>query len=255
MRSILFFFLFFSLSSQASNVLTLAVDDSPPYSYRNAENQLDGLSVKIAERFAAQLNMELKPVFCPWARCLELVKRGSLDLILGVNKDAEREQWLDFIEPAFFVGEQKFGFFVLSQGPKIQRYQDLKGLSIGSLRGSYHFPRFDADNKLYKVTTTNVETLINMLIAGNLDTVIHLERTMAPYLEQFDKQNQMKLSDFKPTVTTNGFLAISKKSNLSKDLDSLNDAMKTLVRSGAIVDLFNAYNVETTEQMRQAVSR
>lgn len=226
-----------------TKTVSLAMDESPPYSYQDKNGVYKGLNVDIARLLVTKLGLNLEFVDCPWARCVDLVKSGQVDLLMGISKNPERERHFHFIEPAFFRGQMNFGFFIRHGQPVIQTYQDLAPLIIGSLRGSKHFPRFDNDKTLKKIETTDIKTAINMLQVGHIDTFVHLTNTLQPYLEQYDPGGLISQAEFSHNVNTYGFIALSKKSGLSGRIDEFNQALALLDHKGVIQKAFTDYGV------------
>lgn len=225
--------------------LTLVVDESPPYSFLDADGNIEGLSVELVQMLASELSVPLETILCPWARCVQLVEQGTADVIVGLSKTPQREKKMHFITPAFFTGRQEFGFYTLSKDISINQYSDIKPLIIGVLRGSMHYPKFDKDQSLQKIQTTDIKSLINMLLAGHIDTFIHLKTTLPPYLQQYDQKNQIHQASFGHTVVLKGYVVLSKQSAWFKHKGKFTQEMEKLLENNQINSLFEKYGIDT----------
>ena len=228
----------------STRALTVAVDHSPPYSFFDQDGQAKGLSVELAKSLVTEAGYDFLPVACPWARCLELVETGDIDLIVGVGNTPARAQVMHFIEPAFFIGGHTIGFFTLDGQPEIHRYQDLADLIIGSLRGSLHFPEFDQDLSLHKVETKDVDTAIKLLHADRIDVLIHLEATLGQYLQRLDPDNRITAAAYKVKLEQPAYVALSRASGSEELHRALNQSMRLISASGHIEQLFQQYGLE-----------
>lgn len=69
----------------------------PPFEMRNAENQPDGISVRMAEDLAAALGRELEIVDVAWDGIIAALVSGKIDLIISsMTRTDEREKTIDF---------------------------------------------------------------------------------------------------------------------------------------------------------------
>lgn len=244
MRSCFIFLYLMASFVYASPPLVLAIDNNPPYSYIDEEGVEQGLSVNIFRLLAE--TVDFKPVFlhCPWARCIELIKSNEADLIIGVSRTKSREHFLHFVEPAFFTGKNIFSFYFTQPSVLINKYTDLKSLLVGTLRGSQYFPTFDQDKSLEKVPMKDMESLINMVLTGRLDTFIHLNSTVKPYLVLFDPSNKVKQANYTKSVQTHGYVAFSKSSTWLNRIDEFGQALETLIENKRIEQVFDKYKVK-----------
>ncbi len=80
----------------------------------------------------------------PLARRIVEVKKGNLDLIVGLQHSVERANDLLFIYPAY--EKLSFRFFALAQNAdNIKSYADLSSKLIGVVRGAKYNEVFDHD--------------------------------------------------------------------------------------------------------------
>lgn len=113
-RTYIFFWLFSLLSLAVHNkiahaeTLTAATLHFPPYSYEG-EKEVEGISVNIVRTAAERLGIDLDVRVYPWARALNLVKNGKVDMLFTAYWTAERQQFLDYSSVPLIV--QKVSLF------------------------------------------------------------------------------------------------------------------------------------------------
>ncbi|NCP64586.1 MAG: amino acid ABC transporter substrate-binding protein [Paraglaciecola sp.] len=218
-------------------VLSMGFDHSPPYNYKDEQGQAKGSLVTIAKQLGKEAGVRIEFVFCPWARCVSLVKHGKIDLLAGLSQSAERERDLLFLKPAIFNASSAFAFYQVDTAISIATYADLRKLVIGKLRGSQHFAQFDSDTSLTVVEAPDVQTLFALLQNGRIDTFIHMRESIVPYLEEYDTQHRIQQADYVEVVSADGYLVLSKHSGKTALATNLSDGLATLKQNNVFATL------------------
>lgn len=231
----------FSSYLHASTKLTLAIDNSPPYSFEE-NGQPKGLLIEFAERFAQEVKLDLEVLFCPWARCLQLAKVGRADILLGLTKSTLRKQDYLFIEPSLFITTQPFAFYYVKPEMEVQSPLDLEHRLIGTTRGSNYYPEFDHNSKLQKIELNDISVQIKMLKQGRIDTFIYVSGVVEPYLEQYDLEGEVKVSSYQAQDEIHGYLVLSKNSPLSPEI--ISHTMTKLDEMKLMQMLFGKYGIK-----------
>ena len=214
--------------------LKIATYIDPPF-VDLVDNKLVGANIEIARLIASSVG--LKPIFirCPFVRCLTMVKRGQADMIFGLRKIPEREKELSFLNPPYLIQHYPLRFFVLSSNKiMINSFEDLKKLSIGTLRGGTYYELFDKSNSFTKVELTSRTQLVNMLLKGRIDTFIEREESVLPILPLEDYQQKLTLANYQYDNSVNSYIAISKNSNVNFYKELLSEQLQKLVTDGTI---------------------
>ena len=177
----------------------------------------------------------------PWKRCLDMMEKGDADLISGVLKSPEREQFLIFLDPPYKTKSAKV-FYVREGGAqRIQQYEDLHELKIGVQAGVRYFEPFDDDPKIRKEEAGNDLSNLRKLQYGRVDAVISTE-TQADYLiateglaGQFDKASYRY--DYDLPV----YFAISRQSPYAQYHPQLSEVIADLSEEGVFEDIISDY--------------
>lgn len=84
----------------AGETISVVLDDNyPPYIFRNANGELQGILVDQWELWSKTTGVEAKLYAMDWADALAGMRAGNYDVIDTVFRNREREEWLDFSKP------------------------------------------------------------------------------------------------------------------------------------------------------------
>lgn len=233
--------LLFSPRAEAgtSGTIRLATYLEPPM-IDKVNNRYVGKNIEVVKLLAKTLKKKIIYIPCPTARCLSLMRKGQADMMISVRKTPERERYLSFISPPFFTQHFPLRFFINSTNDlHIKNYQDLTRLTIGVIRGSTYFDKFDHDNQLTKVELTSREQLVQMLLKNRIDTFIEREESIVSWLPEPQYKSAFKLASYQYDRSVDSYIAIAKRSPLQQELSHLSDTLSQLVNSGAINKILN----------------
>lgn len=102
----------FSGSVGADTLKICSTADWPPYEVMNPETKkVEGMSVDILTKVMQRMGMKVDIQQLPWERCLAMNKNGTLDGVISVSKNAEREQFL--IYPNEDIFKASYAFVIL----------------------------------------------------------------------------------------------------------------------------------------------
>lgn len=208
--------------------LRIAAHSFPPWIIAEGTAPLRGIDVLIVEQLAQELGLKVEILRCPFARCLKMLEDGAVDLMTGLFRSPEREAFLHFVEPGYLRDPPKVFYLRQKQPLAISQYQDLRGLTIGVIRDSAYFEKFDADTELAKLPLVTDTQLIDMLLKGRIDTFIGTESTVDHLLMQQGKSALFRKAKFQWQSPRYSHLGLSKKSCHAVRLSEFNAAVVKL---------------------------
>ena len=227
-------FLTFKSSAQPSRGVIIAMHIEPPFS-DIVDGNFVGENIEIAKALANKLGKKIKFIYCPIARCFSLVQAGQADMIIAVRKTALRKAFLNYLSPPIKIQKLPLRFYVRSSNEIVlNAYEDLHAIKVGVLRGASYFDKFDHDTSIAKIPLTNHQQLINMLLKGRIDTFLEREESITPLVDKDVYATKIKLASFSYDKGVGSYIAISKKSHLSEELESLSTALASLTQSGEL---------------------
>jgi len=199
-------------------ILTVAISEAGYYPFNYNENgERKGLSIDIIDYFEANSKYGFEFVTLPWARGLNLVAHGKVDLILTLFKTSKREQIYHFIEPPY--GDEVNQLFTLVDN-KLEydgQLQQLTPYSIGTIREYSYGDVFDRATYLNKYPALNEEVLLKMLIAKRVYLIIGNPLILNSIISK--EKIGSKIKAIKPTIgLTPVYIALAKNRDDSQEI-------------------------------------
>lgn len=105
----------------------------PPFSFRDDQGNMSGISSGYLETLSERLSVDMTPVWgLSWTEVLDKIKTGDLDIIPAIANTPERAEFLNFTKPYIsfpvVIATRKDGAFVDS-------LSDLNGVRVGVVGG------------------------------------------------------------------------------------------------------------------------
>lgn len=198
--------------AQGMPLLQIAIDHFPPYSYVDKPGEIRGFDKDYVERLAGKLGVRLDYYACPFARCLKLLENGQADLYISLFRAPEREAYIHYIEPHHSL-ESSLAFYVRKGSNLIIRsYEDLTGKTVGVLRDSQYFSRFDEDQSIRKVSLVSGDAMLEMLSEGRVDTIIGVKMVMDELITSSGVSDTIDLAPYLYPGSRKVYLGMSKRS-------------------------------------------
>lgn len=240
---IVFFLLVLQPSLLSAHKLTTANADWPPWRVLEDDGSLSGIDVDILERLSTHLELQLVTKGCGWKRCLNHMKVGESDVMTGLFKTPERENYMKFIDPPY-RNENKTCFYInQAKNVKINRFEDLQALTIGVVNEVAYFKQFDNDDAIKKMHKTTDQELFRLLKAGHIDAVIMACVTGDIFLKRAEINDEFKHANYVHSVAHPVYLAISKKSPLITREKDISKALQDMLDKGEIKKIMSGYGV------------
>jgi len=211
-----------------------------------------GLPFESVSLVAKILNWQVIHIKCPWKRCLLMMKGGNLDMIGGLFKTPERQKYLHYVEPAYF-SECIVFYFPKGLGKDVKKYNDLKDLTIGVVRGVLYYEPFDSDQDINKYIAAINYQLFKLLREGRIDAFIGAEILYSNWLKDSNSKFQVEIAPYR-VHAGNDYFGISKKSPYAKDRAKFEQVLKKLLDSGEVEDIYRQHGVEYYAPSQQSQS-
>lgn len=241
------YFIFVVLWSLSSSIkaehITSANAHWPPWRELQADGSITGVEIDILERLTGHLNLTLSAKGCGWKRCLKHMEVGESDMMIGLFKTPEREQYMAFISPAYRV-ENNICFYQKSdQQININNFEDLHQITVGVVNQVSYFEKFDLDERINKFNATTDEALFRLLKADKIDTFIMACVAGDILIKNAGFEGEFKHANYINHVATPVYIAVSKKSPLLARIDDISQALRNMVDEGEIKQIMSEYGV------------
>lgn len=203
------------------------------------ENKLHGIDIDMLKLIEDKTNLDLVVAQKPWVRCLEDMKSGKVDLMLGLAFNNERAKYIKYLDIPYYSVTP--GFYIKNRDVKIDTYQDLGKYRIGYVSGSSYFPIFDQDNELNKIPVAKETQLIEMLLRSSIDVLIGTNVQIQYELKEKGLSKIIVKVEYSPDYKIDLYLGISKKSELLKEEIILKDALSEIIEKGELDNIITNY--------------
>ena len=193
---------------------------------------LTGPIIELVEEIFAEVNVTVKTEVLPWARAIEYMKSGELDLIPVIFYSDERSTFMEFsssyvdVPTSVFVPPGKsFPFFT------IKDLQGRHGLMVRGDSISREFKAFKPKLDITKIAT--YEQILNMLGSNHADYAVAPQYGFLIHAKKLGYEHKAELLH-NPIASRKLHFAFSKKSPFLKYLPAVNKKIEQLKADGSM---------------------
>jgi polar amino acid transport system substrate-binding protein len=229
----------------------LATDARPAETYTSgvSKEHANGIVAQIMKRVAVELGINLNFRQAPFARRMNWIATGEIDIMGGLLKTQAREAYIYYISPPYVKRNRKVFYVRKGEEDRIREYADLHGLNIGTKIGSRYFPRFDADPTLHKEAVSSVELNFKKLVAGRLDAVIYSNRSGFMKVQEMGLVDRIGQAQYVYKEKNPVYIGISRQSPLLNDKVHIERVVRDLVVSGEIAGIIEDHYKQLGKRM------
>jgi polar amino acid transport system substrate-binding protein len=206
-----------------------------------AKEDRDSLDIEILTAIAQKLKAKLILQEAPFNRRLYLMRDGTINLMAGLLKHPEREEYIRFVQPPYKNRSDTVFFVPKGSASLIQTYEDLYPLKIGTILGSKYFHQFDEDKRLNKDPAPKGITNFKKLLLGRLDTVIAPEGAGIDRIQEMGIADKIEMAPYRFSKEKQVYIGISKKSSLMENIDEIESVIRQMIEAGEIKKIIIDY--------------
>lgn len=211
--------------------------DYAPYEFfimENGEKKTVGLDISLVSEIAKDLGVEYEIQEMEFSTICDATRNGIIDLgVSGLSVNEERKEVIDFSN-IYFQAEQ--GILINKNNSEtIKSIDDLKGKKVGAQNGSTQATLAQGIENADVKLLAQVPTLIQDLIAGNLDAVI-VELPVADI--QAMVHEELAVAKEKINDTSGGGSAIALPKGQDALLEAVNKTLERLESEGKIQEFY-----------------
>lgn len=227
-------------SSSAAETLIVGGSSLPPWN-TNANGQPEGADVEIIKALAASLGLDVEFRFEPFKRLLENMKSGEIDMMAGLLRRPDREEYIYFIDPPYKTKSNKAFFVLKGKEDSISSYADLAGKTIGIRTETIYFEPFDSDASILKEAVPDNDSNIRKLLAGRIDAFLITDATGDYYVAKEGAQDKIVKARYMYNENNPVFMGFSKKSKLIDKKDAIVSALSQMINNGEVDKIIRNY--------------
>ncbi len=236
--------LFVPATVRAETTLTFCYDPYPPYTFGTEGAASGGLKVRLLQAVTDRIDgVSANVVLLPWKRCQAQVKAGSIDGILPLFRNAERESYMAFTEGTF--QETSRFWYSRSRFPDGLDWQgglaDISHLRLGMLNGSFVDEEteeaFSSKNEILRAR--DVKSLMRLLLKDRVD-LIATDEAVGRFTAAQNGWSEMVDYVDHPVVQRASQFGLSRVTGADQYLAAFNDAIAELSQSGRIDEILRS---------------
>lgn len=218
-------FIFFVILLVASNVqANETIRSSVSSEFR------DGLQEKYLRYLSDKMSMDLHIFPMPFARRLRALKKGEIDIMVGLKGSQPQSDMYYKLQPSYEQIRSSYFLRVEDEGTVANR-EDLKKLVAGLTIDEQSMLKNSEKKYLDIVTVTTLHQKIELLMLKRIDTFLHFEQSAQHVLEQEGLSNKIISASLQDGVQKDYYIAISTKSPLYHYKEKLEAVIKQGIES------------------------
>lgn len=232
-------------STTANAEITVCKDEAefPPFIYTNEAGSRVGLTIELLEHLSESLDMPIKTVSYPWDRCLLLVSRGEIDVLVDSYYDSDRAKTLHYTQAYYQLSPQVFyDVERFPEGLQKSSVSELRQYNGCGLQG-YSYQHYGEGQETLTKTALSQDQLFKQLLKRRCDYVLEeLEIIKGFALTGNDMLGNDRIKHFSPdgTEPPSLHMVYSKKNPISDDLvEKLNQAIVDFRTSGKAAEIMS----------------
>jgi len=199
----------------------------------------EGLVVALLDDISKRMGFKVKFVEVSFHRGMYMLDNGDVDIMPGLFKRKDREEKYLYVETPYRY--ERTSFLVLRDGPKIDSYEDLRGLTIGTLEEVKYFNRFDSDDTLIKKPVLSDKLNMRKLMEGRIDCFILAGEVAKQNIAMAGGEKSIVQAAFQPRKNDGVYLVFSRRSPNKDLVEGLNKMLSAMDKKGELNRLYQRY--------------
>ncbi len=234
--------LIFPFDALAEKLSFGLVEDLHPYSYME-NNQWVGNDVEIANEIFRLLGVKIEYSDYPWARLITMLTLGGIDGMPGLYcnlKELKKYENIEFSEPIY---ESRMSLYALKERHmKITSLDDLRGKSVGIIRGYIYGPEFENYKGFDKQVSVSDKMLSRQLAWKRIDVAAVEDGTFLYYSKILGFRKKFeRIYVLNAQTVCMGFSKKVLDSKTRIKVDNVNKIIRQLKENGFIQKIFEKY--------------
>ncbi len=220
-----------SIKSKGTIVVGTSAD-YPPYEFHkviNGEDTIVGFDIKLAEKIAEYLDVDLEVIDMNFDGLLPALKAGKIDFIAaGMNPTEERKESVDFTNIYYDTNQT---MLVLSEKKdSLSSVESFSGLKVGVQKSTLQESIFDEQfTGAEKVALSKIPNLIMELQSEKIDGIILAEVVAKQYA---DANSNITLNGL--DLGSEGGVAIAVDKDQTELLEAMNSTINQVLEDGTL---------------------
>ncbi len=206
----------------------------PPF-VTGSEGAAPGIDMEIASTVLERMGIKTSVQIHPFPRVLAMLKSGEADMTTTLSFNEERDAYLEWSIP-YRTGSGYRIFSLKESGFRPESLADLRGKTIGVVRGFSYPESFSGNRDILKLEAGDSGLLVRMFLAGRFDAMISNSivglyelKTTGRLQEVVQAPFLIRSEDNRATV-----MGFSRQSVSAETVDRFNLVLAEMIRDGTV---------------------
>jgi len=243
----------------ASCELKLRLAHYPPHAFEDAQGQWRGIDVDVAVMLIKRVGCHYKIIEVPWARAISMLRSGKIDVMPSMSFKKERDEYAKFIGPVrverIVLASPVNRPITLAQFKRFDIYNKpitiQRGAFYGSIFAEIYQSSENPETDFFAIPNNRIK--LELLQKGRVSGLIEDELNIYYHLNK-----EPEFSGYKVHLTTLHqnlvYLAFSRRSVPTKQLQQLNIAYQQLSSSGQLDQIHQYYLNDYADKVKPPAS-
>ncbi len=208
-----------------------------PWGYKDAQGNCAGLLSELVDKLRVQTGFKITNHIRPYPRVILEISRGDVDFAVMFNSPQAKEIGIS-------VGRVvKANILLIGRAgaPRLQTLDELKGKTIGHIRGSKYSKEFDDLTGVEKISLESMEQGVTMLLRDRIYVMAGADQTIYYALEKL-KIPVHEITSVYTISTASADLYFSRESTRTELIEPMRKAMAELQTQGILERIFYSEN-------------
>ena len=221
---------------EAGKIVVGLEGDWQPFSFHDANDNLVGFDVEVAQNIAMIIGVEAEIIEAPWDGLFAGETAGTYDIVVnGVDVTEDRKQTYDFSDPYAY---DHTVLVVAAGNTEITSFEDLDGKTTANSIGSTYMEIGESYGAEVKGVDTLAETM-SMVLNGQVDATINAATSVQDYLVTTGETGIIVVDQLEEA--TSYAIPLVKGSDNDSLRAAINDALAEMRKNGKLAELSEKY--------------
>ncbi|WBA19279.1 substrate-binding periplasmic protein [Salinivibrio kushneri] len=227
--------------STMARTLTAAQDPWPPFVTTDPDRP--GIAIELVKAAMATQGYEVDFKNMPWARALDAVRNGSIDLLPATWHTDARTQHLRYSNP--YMSNQLAFIKRVDDNFQFSDLNDLEGKVVGVVRGYGYGDAFLNATHFDKPAANNLATNLKKLLASRIALTLE-DKIVAQSVMQEEGIDSHQFAFTDQALSTNPLYVTSGKANPDSQMfiNAYNKGLETIKANGTFEKILKKYGVD-----------
>jgi polar amino acid transport system substrate-binding protein len=166
----------------SERTLLVVGEHAPPFRIFQGED-CSGIYCDTMSELARRIGVKLRFFEAPSLRALAMMQFGKADIMLGPNRTAARERYLDYLDATF--PPVRKAIFLRPDSPPIDGYADLDGRLVSMEAGKRYMSSLPGEPNYRIDLVADAATALRKLAAGRSDAAVMPELEGDLFIRQY----------------------------------------------------------------------